>query len=206
MDIRAVGACGILLSLVLASGCASAGVVEAPEVDEEGAGPSYSISNNGWTMTATQPTKNGSWIFGGVQLTRTSGPTVRPAGACLLSVYVNAAANPVTCNSVADCSSYPSSIPAGGYRYCAPFDASGPKFCMYRPGAQASYCTGTPATGLPIAPGTYGTPGAIWDSAWSVPMAPPAGLHYASWASLGCFAGCTATDPSVTAPYGYAGF
>jgi hypothetical protein len=179
------------------------------DVDVDGLEQSTAITDNGWTMTSLTPTANvvgsgASTIYGGVTFARTSGPTTRKAGVCLLSVYLTQSTGmKQVCNTVADCGSYPTTLPAGGFRYCAAYDAGGTKFCMYRPGSPANFCTGTPANGgLDIAPGTYSTPTKLVSSGWEVQLNAPApsNMRLSIWESYGCFAGCTTTDPATVYP------
>jgi hypothetical protein len=187
----------VILSLVAIVGAAVVGcaaestapdVVDDVEVAEATSEPQQvmtSVNGDGtWTADALPPFTSAvsTYAKGRATFTGPAGAT-RAMGVCLLRVLDTA------CNTVADCSSAPVTLPTGGFRYCTAPNGTGQKYCAYRPGPPASYCAGTPAlppvNGLPqkVGPGTYNSPQTATGSGWK----------YISYA---CMEGCVATDPS----------
>jgi hypothetical protein len=147
------------------------------------------VAGKTWSSTAWTPTGSiydgvtGGGTFEARWRVRAGENPSRRMGACLLKQGTGGAG--VTCNTTADCNNSPSSLPAGGFRYCVAPDGVGAKKCYFRPGPASSYCAGTPALpgNPPVAPGNYATPTIT------------TGVQ-GKWISYGCFEGCSATDPS----------
>jgi hypothetical protein len=157
---------------------------DAPPIDTdrvEGSQLVTSVNADGtWTADAQWP----GGVYGVTASAVFTGPAgkTRRMGVCLLRGHLTSNAY-VPCNSVADCSGAPASLPAGGFRYCTAPGGAGQKYCFYRPGSALAWCDGTPANGgIPVPPGVY-----------SKGHQAPAASPYISYA---CFEGCTATDPS----------
>lgn len=181
------------LVALLATACTSPEVEGAPpEVDRGGVSIQQLVTDNGWDMVAATPSMNAydNYVSGTVTFSRSSGPTTRAAGACLLNQARGSDWQTIPCSTANDCSGV--AIPAGGARYCVAPNATGSKTCWIRPGSASDYCTGSPALGgAPIGPGSYTTP---------TRSATFAGTYTAqrSWLLYGCFAGCSAISGSLS--------
>jgi hypothetical protein len=185
------------LAAAVATACAAPdadGDGEAPELNPDGLAAQQQVSDSGWTMDV-QPIAmspmgpSGGEVYGAVVFARTSGASIRSAGACLLNEAVSSAGLPVDCTTVTDCAGV--QLPTGGFRYCLAHSGTSQKTCWIRPGSSVDYCTGSPASGgAAIAPGTYFTN--------SVP-ATVAGQYSEQqrWVMYGCFAGCTTIPGSL---------
>lgn len=188
-----VVATGVALASIFGiTGCAASDVadVSAPaEVGLEETQIVYSTNADGtWSSDAQAPgfaQTPGTYTYEGAGAAVFTGPSgkTRKLGVCVLKQYMPS--SPTACNTVADCGSAPSSLPAGGARYCTAENNSGQKTCFFRPGSAANWCAGSPANGgVAVAPGYYQTP--LFS----------AGLATQKYISYGCFEGCAATDPS----------
>jgi hypothetical protein len=164
---------------------------DAPAVDDDRLGEAQLLSNGGWTANAL-----GSFnALGRFKADATfTGPAnaSRRFGVCGLKVHLPS----VACNTTADCNNAPTSLPAGGFRYCSASNGVGQKYCMFRPGPAANFCAGTPVTGTPVNVGPTGS-----TVLSKVAMAP--GDVGALWQSYACFEGCLASDPSSSSLYQY---
>lgn len=169
------------------AGCAGESETSsAPAAEDQGLGE-RTVTVDGWTATAYPPwtTCIGPGPDGCAWSDLTAqadfaGPsgTTRRAGVCLLQM------TDTSCNTVADCGGSPSTLPSGGFRYCA--NVSGYKRCGFRPGSPQNFCAGTPAMGgASVPPGFYSAPRR------TVP-------DYTDHVSYACFAGCATSDPSVS--------
>jgi hypothetical protein len=181
---------------ILAPACSAAAPTEtdSPDVDVdvlESEGIVTSTNADGtWTADAYRPFHQtivqGQALVGGAKFTGPAGKT-RRMGVCLLTFNANGYGALTPCNDVAQCSSAPTLLPPGGYRYCVTDSgtSTGQKYCAYRPGTQRDYCAGTPANGgQPIPPDTLRL------------TAPEPPVNGSRWISYACFEGCTVTDPS----------
>jgi hypothetical protein len=182
--VRAKAAMMVVGVVIFASACAEPPEADAPSLEDDGVEPLQTVTSvnadGTWVADASFINQTVNNIYAGASFTGPSGKT-RRMGVCALKQFQEN--NPVACATVADCNSAPSSLPAGGFRYCVAPNNVGQKYCFYRPGSPASYCAGSPAQAgnPPIAPGTYYTPSTAGSGCW---------ISYA------CFEGCATTDPS----------
>jgi hypothetical protein len=174
---------------LLGVACAAPSEIEPLPVDDARLEERAPVTSGAWTATATASRRlvgdhEGVEAFGtfGATFAGPAGST-RAMGACRLVQYTTVTHAPVACNTVADCSAAPSTLPTGGFRYCTNANNTGQKYCFYRPGAPSAHCLGTPATGGPIAPGSYA-------------MSEISLAQGSAWISYACFEGCSVTDPS----------
>jgi hypothetical protein len=180
------------LSSVALMACASVTPTAEEAVDVEPVGVDeaqliYNTNVDGtWSADALTPS-----VGAGETLARATfgGPSnkTRRMGVCLLERYKEPSAPfaSMPCNTTADCTFAPFSLPSGGFRYCTSPNNSGQKYCYFRPGPATTFCAGTPQDNQFHPPGNYIT----WGAA---PVQRPA----AQYISYACFEGCTASDPS----------
>lgn len=179
-------------AVTAAVGCATTSVDEgtAPTVvtDTQEEDQLLTSVNADGTWTANSyPPEISAYPYNLRATTVFTGPAgkTRRMGPCLLRLHQSGGGSGTNCTTVADCSNSPTTLPQGGFRYCAAPNGTGQKQCYYRPGPPTTYCAGTPALqGAQVAPGTYSTP---WIA--NTPIG-------STWITYGCFEGCTATDPS----------
>jgi hypothetical protein len=172
--------CLFAWTLAAHAGCASPSEA-VPSIADDELAPAQIINSNGWTAEGHEPFCDFSSGLVSASATFT-GPSARRMGVCLLQLTTT------PCSSVAQCNSAPSWLPPNGFRYCTAPNGVGQKYCAFRPGSQATFCAGTPATAgnPPVAPGNFYT---------NQVFSALGGTRYVSYA---CFEGCTATDPSVS--------
>jgi hypothetical protein len=212
-----------LVAIALAA-CSSETSSTAPDVDDDGIETLQSVSDSGWTMTAATPegTTGANFTMDGTVRASISwsGAGSRATGACLIvrvevggytsqnscGMVESEWSEPVPCTTASQCAGY--NVPSGAV-YCTAPNNSGPKYCYVRPGSQADFCVGTPATGAPVAaPATMTT---AWKSAWAYGSGyvrnnwydcqvdhGGSEAHHVNWLMYGCFAGCNAQGPTPT--------
>lgn len=173
-----------VLGITTVVGCGAEGADTAATVDDDGLAEQqliYSTNADGtWSANALKPQFLGEdyWTLSAqADFTGPSGKT-RKMGVCLLQH------TSTPCTSVANCGSAPSTLPAGGARYCTGANGSSTKYCAFRPGYASDFCAGSPAHGgAAVSPGHQDSP---WQTVGGV----------AQYLSYACFEGCSATDPS----------
>jgi hypothetical protein len=184
---------GIALGSLL-FGCAAAPIEgdSALVADDDGLAPSQLIYNTNatgtWSASAYAEDMSGGLVQAYSNFTGPANQS-RRFGVCALRQHRPVNGSPVACNSTADCNSAPTSLPAGGFRYCTAPNGVGTKYCFFRPGPATTYCAGTPANGnVPI---NVGGSGAVTLSAYAenVPSE-------SRWIGYACFEGCAVSDPS----------
>lgn len=182
------GAVGAVLAAAV--GCSSPvdddEAAEAPEAVELGTEAQqilYSTNADGtWSANATGTDADSTANRAHATFTGPAGKT-RRMGVCLLKKY--GGFNGTPCTTTAQCGAAPTTLPAGGFRYCAAPQNTGQKYCFFRPGPPTTYCAGTPAQNLqPVSPGAKSTPIVVSGKGMFV--------------SYACFEGCSATDPSTS--------
>lgn len=173
-------------------GCAEApAAAESPDLADEALDVAY--YNNGWTMYPYlfgSADSTGGYVIASASVWSPSPYQSRKAGVCALRQYRNGSAQPVACNTAADCGSAPATLPTGGQRYCAAPEGSSTKYCHFR-GAASTYCAGSPVTGAAVTTDSY-------KMAYVQAVVTEGVAVGGAWITYGCFEGCLASDPYAT--------